>query len=251
MMRVGRPRQRFRSALLEKALDPEPLGSDSFEIEFWRARAGDDDEVHPARQEVRVGPKTLAAEAFHTVSLHRPPDPAAHDQPEARRPRLALRSQEEGEMGGSDPTSGAIGLGPCEVRVLAEPAIGAEGHLTCAGANVLRAPPRLLLVEGRNQPLAPLAAAIREHLATTSGGHAGAKAVRACAADIVGLIGALHGVPRFRRDKRASERRSVKCLPSRHLLVRPSHALFYSAARMTRPHRSYLPLALAVDHGLS
>ena len=127
-MRTGRARQRFRGALLEEALDPEPLGANSFEIEVWRARARDDDEVDPSRQKARVGPEALAAKALHPVSLDGAADPPAHDQPEPRRPRLALGSQEEREMCRSDATRRAIGLGARELRVLAESAIGAEGH---------------------------------------------------------------------------------------------------------------------------
>ena len=132
-------------------------------------------------------------------------------------------------------------------------------------------PSRLLLVDGRDEALPPLAAAVREHLAATRGGHAGAKAVGAGSADVVGLVRALHGWGRFRRDKRALDGASVKALPRRQrsglaaaastlrrvgarprtrpnavrvgiscahlfglLLVRPSRAVFYSGAGMAR-----------------
>ena len=128
MMRAGRPRQRFRSALLEKPLDPEPLGADPLEVEIRRARAGDDDQVDPPGHQARMGPEALTAEALDAVSLHRAPDPAPHDQPEPRRARLSLGCQEEGEMRGPHAPRGAIGLGARELRVPAESAIGAEGH---------------------------------------------------------------------------------------------------------------------------
>lgn len=128
MMRAGRPRQRFRSALLEEPLDPEPLGAHLLEVEVGRARAGDDDEVDPPRHQARMGPEAFTAEPLHPVSLHRAADPATHDQPEPRRARFSLGRQEEGEMGGPQASRGAIGLGPRELRVPAESAIGAEGH---------------------------------------------------------------------------------------------------------------------------
>jgi hypothetical protein len=128
MMRTGHPRQRFRSALLEKPLDPEPLRADPLEVEVGRARAGDDDEVDPPWHQARMGPEAFTAEPLHPVSLYRPADPATHDQPEPRRARLSLGCQEEGEMRGSHAPRGAIGLGPSELRVPAESAIGAEAH---------------------------------------------------------------------------------------------------------------------------
>src|SRR5580704_4731451 len=69
---------------------------------------------------------------------------------------------------------------------------------------------RLLLVDRRNQALSALPPTIREHLAATRGGHAGAKAVRAGSADIVRLVRALHWGPRFRREKRAPDAPLVK-----------------------------------------
>jgi len=52
--------------------------------------------------------------------------------------------------------------------------------------------PRSLLIDGRNEALPALAAAIGENLAAATGRHAGAKAVRARPANVVGLIGTLH-----------------------------------------------------------
>jgi hypothetical protein len=212
MMRAGGARQRFRSALLEEPSDFEPFGPHLPEIELRRAIARDDDEVDPAWQQIGVGPEALAAEAFDPVSFHGAADSPTHDQPEPRRPRPALGREEKREMRRSDAPGVAVSLRARELRVLAEPAIGAEGHhardrMLKAGGDA-----RLLLVEGRHEPLAALAASVVEHLAATGRGHAGAKAVRARAADVVGLVGAFHRVPRFRRDKRASDRRPVKCL---------------------------------------
>ncbi len=128
MMRPGRSRQRFRSALLEEALDPQPLRPNALEVELRRTRARDDDQVDPRRQKVGVGPKALAAEAFDPVSLDGAADPAAHDQPEARRSGPALGRQEEREVRGSHAARAAIALRARELRMAAESAIGAEGH---------------------------------------------------------------------------------------------------------------------------
>jgi hypothetical protein len=128
MMRAGHPRQRFRSALLEKPLDPEPLRANPLEVEVGRARAGDDDEVDPRGYQPRMGSEAFTAEPLDPVSLDRAPDPATHDQPEPGRAGLSLGCQEEGEVGGPHAPRGAIGLGPRELRVLTESAVGAEGH---------------------------------------------------------------------------------------------------------------------------
>src|ERR1019366_4933209 len=101
-------------------------------------------------------------------------------------------------------------------------------------ARQARGGPPLLLVDGRHEALAALAAPVREHLATTCGGHTGAEAVRARAADIVGLVGALHGAPRFRRRKRAPDGPPVKWWRPGICWYRPGGAVFYSQARMIR-----------------
>ncbi len=132
MMRAGPPRQRFRSALFEEADHPEPLGAHLREVELRRPRARDDDEVDATGEQVGVGPKALTAYALHPVSLHGAANPATHDQPEPRRPRLALSRDEQREMRRSDPAGVTVSLRACELRVFAEPAIGAEGHHLCS-----------------------------------------------------------------------------------------------------------------------
>jgi hypothetical protein len=119
MMRAGPPRQRFRGALPEEPLHPEPLGADALEVEIRRTRPGDDDEVDPRGQQVRVGTEALSAEPFHAISLHGAADPATHDEPQPRRPGDPLSCEEEREMGGSYPARGAIALGARELCVLA------------------------------------------------------------------------------------------------------------------------------------
>jgi hypothetical protein len=128
MMRAGRARQRFRGSFLEQPLDPEPLGADTLEVELRCARAGDDDEVDPFREQVRLGPEALTAEPLHAVSLHGAADPAAHDQAEPRRARHALSRQEEREVGGTDAARVLVALRAREFRVFAESSVGAERH---------------------------------------------------------------------------------------------------------------------------
>src|SRR5690606_36434261 len=52
--------------------------------------------------------------------------------------------------------------------------------------------PDSLAAELDREALATAAATGRDHLATGTSGHAGAEAVRTGAADVVGLVGALH-----------------------------------------------------------
>jgi hypothetical protein len=128
MMRAGRARKRFRGALPEQPLYPEPLGADTLEVELRRSRAGDDDEVDAYREQVRMGAKALTAEPLHPVSLHGAADPAAHDQAESRRSGHALRRQQEREMGSADAARVLVALRARELRVFAESSVGAEGH---------------------------------------------------------------------------------------------------------------------------
>ena len=128
MMRVRCARQRFRSALLEEPLDREPLGTHPRQVELRGPWARDDDEVDPPGKQVRTGPEALTAEALDPVSLHGAADPATHDQPEPRWARHPLGGHEEREVGGSYPAGRAIALRAHELCVLAESAIGAEGH---------------------------------------------------------------------------------------------------------------------------
>jgi hypothetical protein len=130
MMRGGRPRQRFRGALPEEPLHPEPLGADAREVEVGRARSGDDDEVDPHRHQIGVGAEALTAEPLHAVSLHGTPDAATHDQAEPGRPGDALSGEQEREMSGPHAPRVAIALGARELDVPADSAIGAEGHIT-------------------------------------------------------------------------------------------------------------------------
>jgi hypothetical protein len=128
MMRVGRPRQRFRGALPEKPLDPEPLGANTLEVELGRPSARNDDEVDPLREQVRVGPEALTAEPFHAVSLHGAANSPPHDQAEPRRARHAPSGQQEREVGRPDAAGAPIALRAHELCVLAEPSVGPEGH---------------------------------------------------------------------------------------------------------------------------
>jgi hypothetical protein len=132
MMRRGRPRQRFRGAPLEEPPDAEPFCADAIEVEPRCPGPGDDDEVDPRREQVRMAPEALAAEPLDPVSLHGAPDPAAHHQPESRGARRALGRHEEREVRGPHPAGIAVALRARELRVLAESSIGAEEHGTRA-----------------------------------------------------------------------------------------------------------------------
>src|SRR6185312_6743102 len=114
---------------------------------------------------------------------------------------------EKDEMTARHAASGAVVLRALELGVLAEAAIGTEGERHAAPSGPSRA--RLLLVDRRDEALPPLPATIGQHLAAASGGHTGSKPVRAGAADIVRLIGALHGSNSGTR-KKAPARPTVK-----------------------------------------
>jgi hypothetical protein len=128
MMRAGRTRQRFRSPLFEEPNHAQPLGAELREVELRRAGARDDDEVDAVRQQIRVGSKALTAQALHPVSLHGAANPATHDQPEPGRSGLTLGRDEQREVRRSYTAGVAARLRARELCVLAEPAIGAEGH---------------------------------------------------------------------------------------------------------------------------
>lgn len=185
MIRRVALRQRFRGSLPQEARDREPFGVHLREREFVGAGPSDDDEIDTGRQEVGPGSKALAAEALDAIPLHGAPDLARDDQAQARQcaPR-ALRRHEEREMRRADAPPDALRTN--ELGVPAQPPVRAkpEPHATLGEG--------LLLVERRSQALASLATAIGEHLATPAGRHPGAEAVRASAADVVGLVGALH-----------------------------------------------------------
>ncbi len=146
---AGRPRA---PALPQRAssrnrLGPEPLGADLREVELRRPGPRDHDEVDAARNEVRVGPEALATQTLHPVSLHGAAHAPTHDEPEPGGPWRALGRDEQREMSRSDPAGVAITLGARELRVFAEPAVGAKGHrhVRSSGTRAARAGQRLLL----------------------------------------------------------------------------------------------------------
>jgi hypothetical protein len=128
MMRVARLRQRFRSPPLEQALDPRPLGAHSIQVELGGTRTRDHDEIDSSGDQTRPGPETLTTQALDAVSSHGVADAPADDEAEPRRAAIPLGSHEEREMRRPDPSRGPAGLRTHEFCVLAEPAVGAEGH---------------------------------------------------------------------------------------------------------------------------
>ena len=175
------------------------------EAELVRARPCDDDEIDPGGQEVGPSPEALAAEPLHAVAQDGGADLARHDHPEraGRAPSRASRA-----AGCAATRSVKCGVATrCPVRWAGAKSAclrrRRSGPKRAAGLAKATA---LLLVDRRHEALAALAAAILEDLAAAARRHAGAEAVRACPADVVGLVGALHGGAR----KKAPPGPSVK-----------------------------------------
>ena len=196
MIRADRARQRFRGSFLKQRRDRAPLGTDLGDAELGRPFASNHHEIDSLRQKVRQSSKALAAEALDAIAPHCAADSPPDDEAEARRTRRRrLGCHEQREMG--RPYAPARALRPHELCVLAEPPLD-TGHEARAlasrglsGHTFVQRP--LLLVDGRHQVLATLAAAILKDFPAAVRRHAGAEAVGACPADVVGLVGALHG----------------------------------------------------------
>ncbi len=126
MVRLAASRQRFCGALLDEWLRGSPFGPNVREAQLVRALSCDDNQIHPRWHEPRREPEAFTAEPFDAISANRPPDLPAHDDPEARNPRLGrwllgpegsgrrtarLRGYEQGEMGRCDAPTKALGQG--------------------------------------------------------------------------------------------------------------------------------------------
>lgn len=190
MMRPLTARQRFRGPFAKAPVNLGPFAPNRSKVEVLSMRAGDHDQIHSRRKQIGPQTKALAAQALDPIAPHGVPHSPSNDEANSGSiefgwsPRLG--SHEQCKMSRSDAAPEA--LRPDEFGVVAEPPVPPEGK---------RHSPRrrLLLVDGRHQVLPALATAIRQDFATTAGGHASAKAVRARTPDIVGLISALHDRP--------------------------------------------------------
>jgi hypothetical protein len=125
MVRVGRPRQRFRRAPPQQRLDRTPLGPHVGKSQLVRPLASDDDEIHTRREELGPRAEALPAEPLHAISAHGAADPACHDKAKPRRAgRRGLGRDEQCEVGGPDAAS--YPLRACKFRMLAQPAVAPE-----------------------------------------------------------------------------------------------------------------------------
>jgi hypothetical protein len=125
MVRVGGPRQRFRSSLPQQWLDRTPLRPHLGQSQLVRALTGDDDEIHARRKELRPRAEALSAEPLHAISADCAADPACDDEAKPRRARgRRLGCHQECEVGGPDAAS--YPLRACKFRMLAQPAVAPE-----------------------------------------------------------------------------------------------------------------------------
>jgi len=208
MIRADPPRQRFRGTFLKQRLDGAPLGTNLGQAQLGGAFASDHHEIDPRGQELRQPPKALTAEPLDAVASHRAAHATPDDEPEARRTgRRRLSRHEQGEV--SRPHAAARTLSQHELAVLAKPPLDARHRV--------RQP--LLLVDGRHEALATLAAAILKDFPATVRRHSGAEAVGACPADVVRLVGALHEGARKKAPPGASVKLALPEPASREALT--------------------------------
>lgn len=128
MVRRGGARQHFRSKRPQTALDRPPLGLHLAEVELIGTLSSNDDEIDAFRHELARA-EALTAEPLDSISRHRRPNLACHDEPQAGGARRRqLGRDEQGEMVGSD--SPAQPLRTRKLGMLAQPAIRPEiaGH---------------------------------------------------------------------------------------------------------------------------
>jgi hypothetical protein len=193
MMRTARARQRFHGSFLKQCPDRAPLGLDVGQGQLGRTFTSNHDEIHPVRQELGAGAKALPAEPFDPVAAYGAPDTARDDDAQARRTRgRGLSRDQEREVRRADTAPGT--LGDHELGVPSQPAVDARRKTGSAASLGLAQAllDGLLLVDRRHEALAALAAAALKNLPAAMRRHAGAEAVGACPADVVGLVSALH-----------------------------------------------------------
>lgn len=174
---------RFFTVTTDRAPDDLPLAEDAIEVHFVGSRAQEDDTVEPCRYEVGASPKHLAAQAFASVSRWRMADLLGGDDPQTRGTDVpVLRANQEHEMRRAE--GPPVTLNTKKFRAFTNAPRGGKrlaGHRSSS-----------LLVDGHRQAMTALAAAVRQDLLPSGGGHAGAKPVGAEAAKVVRLVRAFH-----------------------------------------------------------
>jgi len=150
--------------------------------------AGDDDEIDARGHKIRPEPEALPANALDPIALDGAADLLRDDEPEARRRvRYSDRSRDEKDE--------VRARRPPYVRLLGRSGSPAGRRLDALEVRVppdLSAARQLLLVGRDREALPPLAPTVGEDLLATARRHARAKAVRADAAEVVGLVRPFH-----------------------------------------------------------
>lgn len=148
---------------------------------------GDDDQLESGGKQRLFATERLAEQALYAIAHDGATDAARHGDAKTRRGRVLFQDAEADEARGVELASAVLDAKVVSAHAnalfLGQPLSrgGAtyRGHLLLSG-------------DSDGQPLAALLAPARQDLLASAGGHAGAKAVGATTAGVMGLIRALH-----------------------------------------------------------
>ena len=196
-------RERKPSLSTEQPAHALPFRAYVAEGQFVSPNPANDDKVDPLRDPRRPRAKTLSAEPLHAVSHHGSTELLGRNDAKPSRPSSScIDRYEKNEVTGGDAFAAILSTN--EIATLSKAPDARKGRSRrrrprgrardCGGHIRASHDRRTLLLENLyREARTPLAPTVRQHLSTATRLHAGAEAVGADAANLVGLVGAFHG----------------------------------------------------------